>query len=669
MGCLPKNVGFAHTRLATTAAIPANLNFDLIWAETRGDPRITIAVLDGPVDRSHPCFAGADLTEVETLASSKPYSGPASRHGTHVASIIFGQHGSPVQGVAPSCRGIILPVFGSGPQNSVVMCSQLDLARAILQAIERGAHVINISGGQLSATGEPEPLLEKAIRSCVERNVLVVAAAGNDACNCLHVPAALDSVLSVGAMDGRGSPLDVSNWGQAYQTGGILAPGQDIVGAAPGGEVALKSGTSFATAIASGVAALLLSFQLKLGERPDPHAIRLALIKSASPCNLAETADSGRCLAGRINPLGALNLIREGELNMSEITMAEANEATIENSQVAMPLGVSRNADPDTKGTASLSPQGDAVTASEAISTTIADAVATNPSSRRIAPSDCGCGGGATCTCGGQKLAQLVYVLGKIGYDFGTEARRDSFAQAMPASANPYDARQMSAYVAANPFEAESLIWTLNLDATPIYAIMPIGPFAAAAYERLHHAFQGQLGQGVELVSIPGTIAGSAILLSGQVVPIVAPAVRGIFSWGTRQLIETVLGPPPEKRADRETYDRRVGGLGNFLNRIYYDLRNLGVTPEERALNYAATNAFQAAQVLESATHGYLEIDTVSVRKSPVCRPDSDCYDIEIKFFDPRDTRVADKVYRFTVDVSDVMPVTIGEVRAWSRRA
>jgi cyanobactin maturation PatA/PatG family protease len=185
----------------------------------------------------------------------------------------------------------------------------------------------------------------------------------------------------------------------------------------------------------------------------------------------------------------------------------------------------------------------------------------------------------------------------------------------------------------------------------------------------LRQAFQGQLGQGVELVSIPGVISGSVTLLSGQVVPIIIPAVRGMFSWATQPLIASVLGVAPTARAERVIYDKRVAGLGNFLNRVYYDLRNLGVTAEERALNFAASNAFQVAQVMESAAHGDLELDTVSVRKSPVCRPDSDCYDIEIRFFDPRDTRIADKVYRFTVDVSDVMPVTIGSVRAWRKRA
>jgi hypothetical protein len=73
--------------------------------------------------------------------------------------------------------------------------------------------------------------------------------------------------------------------------------------------------------------------------------------------------------------------------------------------------------------------------------------------------------------------------------------------------------------------------------------------------------------------------------------------------------------------------------------------------------------------VIEIATQGDLELDTINVRKSPVCRPDSDCYDIELGFFDPRNVNIATRVFRFTVDVSDVTPVTIGQVRAWSKRA
>src|SRR5829696_8499772 len=187
------------------------LDLGLLWAQTRGDPRICIAVLDGPVDEEHPCFRGAHLTHLPTTADPACGGGAASSHGTHVASIIFGQHDGTVRGVAPGCADLIAPIFAD--QGSLSACSQLDIARAVLQAVEAGAHVINISAGQFTTASEPDPLLARAIQHCADRNVLIVAAVGNDGCECIHVPAAASLVLSVGAMDANGAPMDMSNWG------------------------------------------------------------------------------------------------------------------------------------------------------------------------------------------------------------------------------------------------------------------------------------------------------------------------------------------------------------------------------------------------------------------------------------------------------------------------
>lgn len=71
--------------------------------------------------------------------------GPMSLHGTHVASLIFGQPGSAVPGIAPRCRGLVVPVFRDADQH---LLSQLDLARAIEQSVQQGAHLINVSGGE-----------------------------------------------------------------------------------------------------------------------------------------------------------------------------------------------------------------------------------------------------------------------------------------------------------------------------------------------------------------------------------------------------------------------------------------------------------------------------------------------------------------------------------------
>ncbi len=222
--------------------------------------------------------------------------GSMSAHGTHVASIIFGQPGSPVRGIAPKCRGIIAPIF----RDESLKVSQLDLSRAIEQAVSAGAHIINISGGQLTDEGEAEDWLEKAVQLCKDNNVLIVAAAGNDGCECLHVPAAMPTVLAVGAMDESGKPIDFSNWGETYQTQGILAPGENILGAKPGGGTIRLSGTSFATPIVSGAAALLLSLQLQRREKPNPQKVRTALLETAIPCLPTDTGDTRRCESWQI---------------------------------------------------------------------------------------------------------------------------------------------------------------------------------------------------------------------------------------------------------------------------------------------------------------------------------------------------------------------------------
>ena len=132
---------------------------DALWAKTLGSSAITVGVLDGPVDQAHACFAGAVLTHLSTLVQDEARAQSAmSNHGTHVASVIFGQPGSAVRGLAPRCSGLLAPVFTDDRRR----LSQLDLARAIEQAVQAGAQVINVSGGQLTDFGEAEDLLERA---------------------------------------------------------------------------------------------------------------------------------------------------------------------------------------------------------------------------------------------------------------------------------------------------------------------------------------------------------------------------------------------------------------------------------------------------------------------------------------------------------------------------
>jgi cyanobactin maturation PatA/PatG family protease len=301
-----------------------------LWAESTGDHLVAIAVLDGPVDRRHSSLRGANLTTLELATSAVPRSGgSATRHGTSVASLIFGRHGpeSPVHGISPGCRGIIVPVFndliGGGQFKSEVdrpmdaSCSQIDLARAILVAAEHGAHVINISGGQYAPTAAAHPILAAAVTQCARRGTLIVAAAGNDGCECLHVPAALPAVLAVGAMNARGEVLDSSNWGRSYRFSGLLAPGVNLRGARLGGGTSIVSGTSFATAVVSGVVGLLLSISLRRGLGVDAARIREILLDSADKCH-DDAVQCRRQLAGRMNLARAFALLRNRDKSMSE---------------------------------------------------------------------------------------------------------------------------------------------------------------------------------------------------------------------------------------------------------------------------------------------------------------------------------------------------------------
>lgn len=676
--------------------------------ESLGDSRICIAVIDGPVDLSHPCFEGADLKEVPTLVRDSSGTGRMKSHGTHVASIIFGQPHTNVPGIAPRCRGLLLPVFQDERQ---IPLSQLDLARAIEQAVQEGAHIINISGGQRSPKGQADPILERAVRLCEENAVLVVAAAGNDGCECLHVPAALRSVLAVGAMGSNGEPLESSNWGQAYQAKGILAPGESILGAVPGGGTAQSTGTSFATPIVSGVAALLLSIERQSGKKMDPLSIGAILLKSARPCSPCDNLECRRYLIGTLNITGAYTLMKGGKDTMadSENTKESADAGKIYAENVATATAEAGLV------AAGLESGGTPTTAGPTLQADYAPVSSPAPSTVQGPPmSNCNCGVMAT---------SYIFAVGNIGFDFGTEARRDSFRQLMPSmvvtrpdgstvtlSPNPYDVNQLLDYLEGipgdpthppHPWESTKLIWTLNLDLTPIYAIEAEIAYAEEVYKGLRSALRGQSKPDnddnfVSRVSVSGVLTNRVVrLFWGQVVPLVKAQPRGLYNWNENQLIKSIVGavvstavpavPDTADRATRDAAEQRAAeyseaaatALRNFLDKVYYQLRNLGQLSSDRALNYSATNAFAAAvgiaKAMNPASHGIVmpiagktsiyTLDSITTSKSPFCRMDSDCWDVQLTFFDPENNQRAMTVIQLTVDVSDEMPVSLAPIR------
>ena len=639
-----------------------------LWDETQGDAEVCIAILDGPVDLGHLCFEGAQMSEVSTIAQSPAGDDPASQHGTHVASIIFGQHNSEIIGIAPKCRGIVVPIYSSKNGGKRV-CSQLDLVRAINQAIAQGAHIINISGGELTASGMADPMLEKVLKQCANSGILVVAAAGNDGCRCLHVPASIASVLAVGAMDYKGVPLDFSNWGDLYQDHGILALGQDVLGAVSGGGVSVKSGTSYAAPIVAGIAALLLSVQLKRGREMDPLQIGALLLKTADGCDAATEPNCQRVLTGRLNiaaahsKMGTSKAISIIAPKTTEIPFPIYPSSSISMAGISStkpleipPLQLRRNMMNETVLAQIASSEMDesVITAADYPLAAIAPTTLAlsqgqvQVQASEITASDCGCNKA-------KAAPTMAYVLGQIGYDFGNQTKRDAFIQL--SGSNIHDSASLLAYLKKDPASAANVIWTLSLDATVVYAIQPYGPFAGNTYDRLKEFLHDQTTEALERVSVPGLVSGSVRLMSGQEVPVIYPDLRGMFGWSIKDLVSATASNRTKEEVD---------GIKNFLERIYYEVRNLGTTAQERAMNYAATNAFQVEEVFANAIKIDMKLDSIGVERSPICRPGSDCWDVKLVFFNPaKRLEQARHVYRFTIDVSEVIPVAVGKVRDW----
>lgn len=676
------------------------------WTHTKGDPRIKIAILDGAADLDRACFKGANITQFKPywaedielndeyyyylkLATDFNQQQKAkkedpdhdkeeakkereaffaqfpedihrridlSSHATHIASTILGQHGSPVDGIAPNCTAINIPISFAGDD----FISFVNLTHAINEALKAEVNIIHIAACHPTQSGMAQEIFARAVKQCQDSNILIVAPGGNDKGECWCIPSILPDVLTVGAMRDDGQPFKFSNYGGDYQQKGVMANGENILGANPGTDIPVREkGTSCAAPIVTGISALLMSMQLQRGEKPNAEAVRQAILKSAIPCDPKEVEEPERCLLGKLNIPGAYNLLT-GDL----LTTVETSE--IKQSAIQIPVN---NVIPITRTESPVNSQlltvNNVITNNNNSSVAVSNITPSKPNNNGITAS---------------AASKLVYVLGTIGYDFGSEARRDSFKQLMPAveidgttiPANPYNASQIVNYLAENPSESKSLIWTINQELNPIYALEIKGGFAADVYEMLNLMLAGQIepessDDYVDRVSIPGQITDKTVtLFSGQEVPVITIVnIRGMYGWKVNGLVDAALQTLSEELADANEIEMRRS-LSSFLKRVYFDLQNLGKTSKDRALNFAATNAFQAASSFVQAVSTGMELDTIEIEKSPFCRVNSDCWDVKLKFFDPERGLRAKKVYLFTIDVSYLIPVTLGQVRSWS---
>jgi len=210
-----------------------------------GGAEVLVAVLDTGVAGDHEDLEGRVVLAVNLTDS--PVSDDIYGHGTHIAGIIAASsnNGKGIAGMAPSCRVMSIKVADDRG-----MTSAETMAEGIIRAVHEGASVINISAEFF----EPSAELEAAIDYAWEQGVVVVAAAGNQGSQTPVYPAYYENCIAVAASTQDGTLAPLSGYGDWVD---VIAPGFDIYSTLPDNSYGYKSGTSFAAAHVSGLAALL----------------------------------------------------------------------------------------------------------------------------------------------------------------------------------------------------------------------------------------------------------------------------------------------------------------------------------------------------------------------------------------------------------------------------
>jgi subtilisin family serine protease len=232
-------------------------------AHTSGRPEIVIGLLDGPVAMTHPDLRSANLRQLSESreSTSTQVSSAACLHGTFVAGILCAQRGSAAPAICPSCTLLVRPIFLEMTSASGQMPSATPdaLAAAIIETIDAGARVLNLSVALAHPSTRGERALEEALDYALSRGAIPVAAAGNQGTLGSTTITRHPWVLPVVACDLHGRPMRLSNLGNSLGRRGLMAPGEDITSLDANGTLLTLSGTSAATPFVTGAIALLWS--------------------------------------------------------------------------------------------------------------------------------------------------------------------------------------------------------------------------------------------------------------------------------------------------------------------------------------------------------------------------------------------------------------------------
>ena len=206
---------------------------------------VKVAIIDTGVDTSHDSLSGIKITEISLLNDDDSHWNLG--HGTGIASVIAGQTEDFV-GIAPSTEILSVRVLNESGEGD-----SFTVAKGIVEAVDQGADIINLSLGGMDSS----IVMDNAIEYAKLNNVLMVSAVGNEGVQGVSFPARHRDVVAVASVDAKSRVSTFSNYGDEVD---IAAPGVGVVTAWEENEFVHFSGTSIATAFVTGALASELSY-------------------------------------------------------------------------------------------------------------------------------------------------------------------------------------------------------------------------------------------------------------------------------------------------------------------------------------------------------------------------------------------------------------------------
>jgi len=523
-----------------------------------------VAVIDGPYDAA--ALSGILARAPVNLGSGSCCVKPstACNHGTLVMGLLGARRDAVIPGLCPECQLFHVPLF---LEEDAPWASVGELANAITVAVAAGARLINLS---LAILGDETPNhreLVAALDYAEANGTVILVAAGNQGRLSMGQLLSHPATVPVVAVDATGSPLPACNFGPAISRRGVAAFGQQILGYAPGGGTTIMSGTSVATAVATGTLAQLWA------ARPNADGADIrAVVMQLSPRN------------GPLPPMLERNVFlmaldRTLSATVAGRSPAEHNKPNYASLQGETIMNVGNRLRRSSNGGV-----GPTATCGQAV----------------IPASDsgsCACGApGGVCTCAGNQDANsgFVYAIGTVeaecpnmaierelqslGDYLGVKANPDKDMPLKPTEDRSWQHGVLSKDRKMTRYIARQLSWRLTIEDLPAFVLKPQDPsdfdelidcLARPKYRKLigGKARKGTRGKSIPIESPFGPPQDLDVVVG----------VRGAATAdGIEVLVDQIYTIPPGRLAPE--------GLGFFAQLS----DNYGMTDADRAYNFLA---------------------------------------------------------------------------------